>query len=79
MWDAIGRTSDGVAIFVEAKAHIPEAASPGTRASPESLKLISSSLEEARHWYAPKANANWTDTFYRLRRIGWRTTISCGK
>lgn len=46
-------------------APIPEAASPGTRASPESLKLISSSLEEARHWYAPKANASWSDTFYQ--------------
>jgi hypothetical protein len=30
-WDAIGRTSDGGAIFVEAKAHIPEATDPGTR------------------------------------------------
>ena len=65
VWDAIGRTSDDVAIFVEAKAHIPEAASPGTRASPESRKLISRSLEEARHWYAPKANASWTGTFYQ--------------
>ena len=40
VWDAIGRTSDGVAVFVEAKAHIPEAASPASRASPASLGLI---------------------------------------
>jgi hypothetical protein len=65
VWDAIGRTSDDVAIFVEAKAHIPEAASPGTRASPESLKRISRSLDEARHWYAPKGKASWTGTFYQ--------------
>jgi hypothetical protein len=65
VWDAIGRTSDGSAIFVEAKAHIPEAASPGTRATPESLKLISRSLEEARRWYAPKATASWSATFYQ--------------
>ena len=31
VWDAIGSTSDGVAVFIEAKAHIPEAASPGGR------------------------------------------------
>src|SRR4029078_11196556 len=65
VWDAIGRTTEGVAIFVEAKAHIPEAASPGTRASPTSLELISRSLEEARRWYAPKASASWTGTFYQ--------------
>ena len=65
VWDAIGRTTEGVAIFVEAKAHIPEAASPGTRASLTSLELISRSLEEARRWYAPKANASWTGTFYQ--------------
>jgi len=34
LWDAIGRTSDGVAVFVEAKAHIPEAASPDARDLP---------------------------------------------
>jgi hypothetical protein len=65
VWDAIGRTSTGVAVFVEAKAHIPEAASPGTRATPESLKLIVRSLEHARHWYAPKSKSNWSGTFYQ--------------
>jgi hypothetical protein len=65
VWDAIGTTSDGVAVFVEAKAHIPEAASPSTRATPESLKLISRSLNEARRWYAPKATASWSGTFYQ--------------
>jgi hypothetical protein len=65
VWDAIGTTSDGVAIFVEAKAHIPEAASPGTRATPQSLELISRSLEEARRWYAPKSTSNWSGMFYQ--------------
>jgi hypothetical protein len=37
VWDAIGVTSDGRPVFVEAKAHIPEAASPATRATPTSL------------------------------------------
>jgi hypothetical protein len=65
VWDAIGRTSDGTSIFVEAKAHIPEAASPGTRATPASLKLISQSLEEARRSYAPKATSEWSGIFYQ--------------
>jgi hypothetical protein len=65
VWDAIGRTSDGVAVFVEAKAHIPEAASPGSRATPNSMKLIARSLEEARRSYAPKTTSDWTGTFYQ--------------
>jgi hypothetical protein len=52
-------------LFVEAKAHIPEAASPATRATPASLELISRSLAEARRWYAPKATADWSGTFYQ--------------
>jgi hypothetical protein len=65
VWDAIGRTSEDVAVFVEAKAHIPEAASPGTRATPQSRKLIEHSLEEARRWYAPKSKSDWSGTFYQ--------------
>ena len=65
VWDAVGRTSDGVAVFVEAKAHIPEAASPASRATPQSLKLIRQSLEEARRWYAPRSRCDWSGTFYQ--------------
>jgi hypothetical protein len=32
VWDAIGTTSDGKAVFVEAKAHIPEAARDASHA-----------------------------------------------
>lgn len=65
VWDALGLASDGRPIFVEAKAHIAEAASPGTQASPDSLKLIIASLEKARKYYAPKATSAWTGTFYQ--------------
>jgi hypothetical protein len=65
VWDAIGTASDGTAVFVEAKAHIPEMASPPTRATPKSYELISRSLAEARQWYAPKATANWSGTYYQ--------------
>jgi hypothetical protein len=66
VWDALGITSEGFPLFVEAKAHIPEVASPGTKASSlTSLNLIKQSLNEARRFYAPKAEASWSDVFYQ--------------
>jgi hypothetical protein len=65
VWDALGTTSERHPIFVEAKAHIPEAASPATRASDVSRILIDKSLGEARHFYAPKATATWSNLFYQ--------------
>jgi len=66
VWDALGITSEGRPLFVEAKAHIPEAASPASRAtSPASVDLIGKSLGEARHFYAPKATATWSNLFYQ--------------
>ena len=65
VWDALAKTSSGELIFVEAKAHIAEAASQGTKATPKSLELIQRSLAEARKFYAPKATADWSGTFYQ--------------
>ena len=65
VWDALGVTSRGRPIMVEAKAHIPEAASPGTRASPKSMELIERSLRITRKYLAPRASAPWTGTFYQ--------------
>lgn len=65
VWDGIGITSEGQPIFLEAKAHIPEAASGGSKASDESLKLIEQSLAQARHFYAPRATATWSKLFYQ--------------
>jgi hypothetical protein len=65
VWDAIGITSEGRPMFVEAKAHIPEAASPATRATPTSRALIEDSLAKARRFYAPKAKAVWNSLFYQ--------------
>lgn len=65
VWDALGITSDGYPLFLEAKAHIPEAASPASRASPTSFQLIERSLHEARSFYAPKATAAWSKLFYQ--------------
>lgn len=66
VWDAIGITSEGGPLFVEAKAHIPEAASPATKASSlKSQKLIKQSLDEARRFYAPRSKADWSILFYQ--------------
>lgn len=65
VWDAIGITSDDRPVFVEAKAHIPEAASPATKASPTSRELIEQSLVKARRFYAPRATAVWSNIFYQ--------------
>ncbi len=65
VWDALALTSDGQFLFVETKAHIPELASPGCRATSASMKLISDSLAEARHHFAPKATADWSGLFYQ--------------
>jgi len=66
VWDALGITSEGHSLFLEAKAHIPEAATPATKATAEaSLKLINKSLTQARKFYAPRATANWSKLFYQ--------------
>ena len=66
VWDALGITSDGHPLFIEAKAHIAEAASPTTKASSQSSRdLIEKSLKEARQFYAPKATACWSSLFYQ--------------
>nr|GAJ36107.1 hypothetical protein BDOA9_0153200 [Bradyrhizobium sp. DOA9] len=65
VWDAIGVSTERTPVFVEAKAHIPEAASPATMASPQSFELIEKSLSEARKFYAPNASAIWTNVFYQ--------------
>ena len=65
VWDALGASKAGKLVLVEAKAHIPEAASPPSKASPAALAHIRKSLEEARRFYAPRAKAEWTRALYQ--------------
>jgi hypothetical protein len=65
VWDALGVTSAGRVLLVEAKAHIPELVSPGTKASPASRSLIDVSLVAARRHYAPKSRAIWSNQFFQ--------------
>lgn len=71
-WPARGPVWDGLAIFdsgqvllVEAKAHIPELASPGTRAKDASLAKIREAFAMVRAEIAPNSSADWTGTFYQ--------------
>lgn len=65
VWDGLGRSIRGRAILLEAKAHIPEAASPATQAKGDSLVKIKDALTEARHHYAPKSKADWSGKLYQ--------------
>ena len=65
VWDATGITSSGCPVLLEAKAHIPEAASPASKASPRSMQLIEQSLEKARKFYSPRSTSMWSGTFYQ--------------
>ncbi len=65
VWDGTGISSKGRPLLLEAKAHIPEAASPGSEASPKSLALIEASLSKAKKYYSPRNNKPWSGTFYQ--------------
>jgi hypothetical protein len=66
MWDGLARTSRGDLLLVEAKAHIPEIISGGTRASEESKAKIDAALRQTQKALAPKADAvDWSKTFYQ--------------
>ena len=65
VWDALGTTSNGRPLLLEAKAHIPEAVSPGTRASSKSRALIDQSLKKAHSYYAPRNSVVWGEQFYQ--------------
>jgi len=65
VWDALGVSSSGRLLLLEAKAHIAEAASPASRASPDSLAKIDRALSEARAHYSPRATAVWSGPLYQ--------------
>lgn len=65
VWDGLGRTATGELLLVEAKANIPEIASPASKATPDSLRRIRETLQEVRLAIAPTSKADWTGTFYQ--------------
>lgn len=65
VWDAVAKVGTAASLFVEAKAHIAEAASPPSKATPASLAKIERALAEARAFYAPDSTADWHRVFYQ--------------
>lgn len=75
-WDALGVTSGGIRLLVEAKAHVAEMCSPGSAASEKSLSLIRQRLEETADELNAKVDrAPWNQSFYqianRLAHLHW--------
>lgn len=64
-WDALGRSSNGQIVLVEAKAHIGEIVSPPSAAGEASLQRIRSSLEEVAAAMGAESTCDWTGTFYQ--------------
>jgi len=65
VWDGLAVAGADRPILIEAKAHIPESASPGSKATPASLELIRKSLLAAKEHLAPRSKADWSGTFYQ--------------
>jgi hypothetical protein len=66
-WDALGQTSQGDVLLVEAKAHIAEMCSPATAAGPDSRQHIDRSLRKvAEQLNVNQGHASWSDFFYQI-------------
>jgi hypothetical protein len=64
-WDALGRTSRGELLLIEAKAHIPELLSPPTQATGRSLRTIRASLDRVKRAVGSRAAADWSGPYYQ--------------
>ena len=65
-WDALGRTDRGDLLLVEAKAHIAEICSSGSKAGEASLARIRTALEVTAGALGSKPLAPWHIAFYQL-------------
>jgi hypothetical protein len=64
-WDALGRARSDEVILVEAKAHIPEIMSSGSKASPDSLAKIRKALAATASALRAKPGLDWAERFYQ--------------
>lgn len=79
-WDALGVTSCGTRLLVEAKAHVQEMCSPGSAASVKSLELIQARLDTtAKALNAKDDIVAWHKNFYqfanRLAHLHWLRSL----
>jgi len=64
-WDALGRTSSGQLLLVEAKAHIGELLSTPCQAAGASLKVIRASIDRVKRALAPRSQTDWCAVYYQ--------------
>ncbi len=64
-WDALGQTSRGEPLLIEAKAHIPELLSPPTQATGRSLRVIRTSLDRVKRAVGSRVAADWSGVYYQ--------------
>ena len=64
-WDALGRTSGGRRLLVEAKANIREFNSDPSRAGSASLTKIRAALAETKDFLGVRSETDWTRCFYQ--------------
>lgn len=64
-WDALAKSDNENIFLVEAKAHIPELNSPGTKAKGKSRHQIQTSLAETKKYLNANSTVDWTNLFYQ--------------
>lgn len=64
-WDALGKTSLGKVLLVEAKSHIPELISSLQAERTESKAKIQRSLEATKLAFSSHADVDWSKRFYQ--------------
>lgn len=64
-WDALGRTTDGRVILVEAKAHVGELASTCSAVSEESRERIKSAFSITRTALGAQPDGDWMTGYYQ--------------
>lgn len=64
-WDALGKSSGGKLLLVEAKSHISELISKSKAQDEASMKKIQESLEETGRYLNSRVDAAWSESFYQ--------------
>lgn len=64
-WDSLAKSNKDSIFLVEAKAHIPEINSPGTKAKGKSRRQIQTSLSQTKQYLNADSTVDWMNSFYQ--------------
>jgi hypothetical protein len=65
VWDGLAGTSTGKVLLVEAKANLPELASPPSQASPDSARMIRRALDRSKDSFGAPGEIDWSSVYYQ--------------